>query len=74
MDGVSHHERRSMLLLPVFCTFAYLAALCLVLMRKLAETFTRHENIPLVLKDSDTIVAVGKTTKGMMFYVRNNQA
>jgi hypothetical protein len=43
-------------------------------LRKLAEKCTRQEKIPLVLKDGDTIVAVGKTTKGLAFYIRNNQA
>lgn len=41
--------------------------------RKLAGKCRWYEKIPLVLKDGETIVAVGKTTQGMTFYIKNNQ-
>jgi hypothetical protein len=40
--------------------------------RKLMEKCTRPEKVPLVLKDGETIVAVGETIKGMSFYIKNN--
>jgi hypothetical protein len=30
------------------------------------------DKTPLALKDGETIVAVGKTVKGMAFYIKNN--
>ena len=73
----------------VFFAFAYLGALCILLMffsayevslkyviyrafRKLMEKCTRPEKVTLVLKDGETIVAVGETIKGMSFYIKNN--
>jgi hypothetical protein len=40
-------------------------------LRKVIDKFTWTENAPLALKVGETIVAVGKTTKGMSFYIEN---
>ena len=41
--------------------------------RQLADTWTWPDKTPLVLKEGETIVAVGKTTQGMAFYITNTQ-
>jgi hypothetical protein len=40
--------------------------------RKCREKCMWPDKTPLVLKDGETIIAVGKTVKGMAFYIRNN--
>ena len=40
---------------------------------QLREKCTWPDTTPLVLKDGETIVAAGKTTQGMAFYIQNNQ-
>jgi hypothetical protein len=63
------------LFLLLMCASVYEISLRFVLyrgIRKLREKCMWPDKTPLVLKDGETIVAAGKTVKGLAFYIKNN--